>query len=170
MYNSLSTSRARFQILLHTSPPYPTPLPVRERQSCLWSIQHDSLVGSIRPTEQRLGLDRKDAWEIEAIDAQVMASSIVKILISRRNNFPPIARYLTDNSSTRFKVGDEVKVRRFVTVEDVNAFAQLTGDTNPIHLDEHFAKKTELGRLVVHGVILNGYRNLINLKFINLHY
>lgn len=84
----------------------------------------------------------------------------MKILISRRNNFPPIARYLTDNSSTRFKVGDEVKVRRFVTVEDVNAFAQLTGDTNPIHLDEHFAKKTELGRLVVHGVILNGYRNL----------
>ncbi|RMX48453.1 hypothetical protein pdam_00015209 [Pocillopora damicornis] len=80
-----------------------------------------------------------------------MASSIVKILISRRNNFPPIARYLTDNSSTRFKVGDEVKVRRFVTVEDVNAFAQLTGDTNPIHLDEHFAKKTELGQLVVHG-------------------
>ncbi|CAH3044607.1 unnamed protein product [Pocillopora meandrina] len=85
-----------------------------------------------------------------------MASSIVKILISRRNNFPPIARYLTDNSSTRFKVGDEVKVRRFVTVEDVNTFAQLTGDTNPIHLDEHFAKKTELGQLVVHGVILNG--------------
>lgn len=161
MYNSLFTSRARFQILLHTSPPYPTPLPARERQSCLWSI---------RPTEQRLGLDRKDAWEIEVVDAQVMASSIVKILISRRNNFPPIARYLTDNSSTRFKVGDEVKVRRFVTVEDVNAFAQLTGDTNPIHLDEHFAKKTELGQLVVHGVILNGYRNLINLKFINLHY
>ncbi|XP_022800455.1 hydroxyacyl-thioester dehydratase type 2, mitochondrial-like [Stylophora pistillata] len=85
-----------------------------------------------------------------------MARSLAKMLISRRNNFSTITRYFTDNSTTQFKVGDEVKVRRTVTVEDVTTFAQLTGDTNPIHLDEHFAKKTELGQLVVHGVILNG--------------
>lgn len=35
--------------------------------------------------------------------------------------------------------------------EDVLAFAALTGDNNPIHIDEEYAKKTEYGRNIVHG-------------------
>lgn len=122
----------------------------------------------IRPAETGTRLGERLADQVVDGDALVMARSLAKMLISRRSNFSTSTRYFTDNATTQFKVGDEVKVRRTVTVEDVTTFAQLTGDTNPIHLDEHFAKKTELGQLVVHGVILNGYRDLITIKFLIL--
>lgn len=66
-------------------------------------------------------------------------------------------RRFTDDSSGFYKIGDEAEIRRVISVEDIRAFAQFTGDTNPIHLDENFAKKTRFGRLVVHGMILNWY-------------
>lgn len=101
-----------------------------------------------------------------------MAACFETILVLRRTNFLPIARYFADSSSILFKVGDEVKLRRTVTEKDVETFAQLTGDTNPIHLDENFAKKTQLGQVVVHGVILNGYRDLFIFIYIyiNIYY
>jgi len=34
---------------------------------------------------------------------------------------------------------------------DVNTFAQITGDNNPIHWDADFAAKTVFGKPIVHG-------------------
>ena len=62
-----------------------------------------------------------------------------------------------DFTSRCYKIGDEAEIRRVISIEDVQAFAHFTGDTNPIHLDENFAKKTRFGAVIVHGVILNGY-------------
>jgi 3-hydroxybutyryl-CoA dehydratase len=36
--------------------------------------------------------------------------------------------------------------------EDVIGFATLTGDHNPIHLSEHYARKTRFGERIVHGL------------------
>lgn len=39
------------------------------------------------------------------------------------------------------------------TQEGVIAFAEITGDKNPIHLDPEFAAKTPFGRPIVHGFL-----------------
>lgn len=69
----------------------------------------------------------------------------------------PFLSSARDFTSRCYKIGDEAEIRRVISIEDVQGFAHFTGDTNPIHLDENFAKKTRFGAVIVHGVILNGY-------------
>lgn len=50
------------------------------------------------------------------------------------------------------KVGMRETIRKTVQNEDVIGFAELSGDHNPIHLSEHFARKTRFGGRIVHGL------------------
>ena len=52
-----------------------------------------------------------------------------------------------------FISGSEMATRRF-TLEDQFAFAALSGDSNPLHLDPVAARRTMIGAVVVHGVHL----------------
>src|SRR5687768_4477286 len=61
------------------------------------------------------------------------------------------ARPLADFDA--LKIGDRAVVRRVFTAELVQAFAQLTGDDNPLHVSEAFAKRTTFGRPVAHGML-----------------
>jgi 3-hydroxybutyryl-CoA dehydratase len=49
-------------------------------------------------------------------------------------------------------VGMRETIQKTVENEDVIGFAELSGDHNPIHLSEHFARKTRFGGRVVHGL------------------
>lgn len=51
------------------------------------------------------------------------------------------------------KVGDTRTLRRRITESDVSAFVELTGDTNPLHVDEGFAQQTTFQKRVVHGML-----------------
>ena len=53
----------------------------------------------------------------------------------------------------KFKVGDSAEITKRITEADVEAFAEVTGDHNPIHLDEGFAKTTRFGRRIAHGML-----------------
>lgn len=55
--------------------------------------------------------------------------------------------------STDWKVGDEVSVSVKVTDDMVRKFADLSGDYNPIHLDDEYAKTTRFKRRIAHGMI-----------------
>ncbi len=55
------------------------------------------------------------------------------------------------------KVGDSFSKSRLVTDELVRAFAEVSGDYNPIHLDEEFAKDTRFGRRIAHGMLSGAF-------------
>jgi 3-hydroxybutyryl-CoA dehydratase len=67
---------------------------------------------------------------------------------------------------SNFFVGQSASLVRTVSAEDVEAFAALTGDTNPIHLDEDVASKSRFGRRVAHGMLVASYvSTLLGTKF-----
>ncbi len=49
-------------------------------------------------------------------------------------------------------LGMRETIRKTVENEVVIGFAELSGDHNPIHLSEHFARKTRFGGRIVHGL------------------
>jgi 3-hydroxybutyryl-CoA dehydratase len=49
-------------------------------------------------------------------------------------------------------VGQRETLMKAVMDDDVIAFADLSGDRNPVHLSDHFARKTRFGERIVHGL------------------
>ena len=50
-------------------------------------------------------------------------------------------------------IGDKDEIVHTITAAEVDAFAQLSGDYNPLHINEEYAKKTFFGKRVVHGML-----------------
>jgi 3-hydroxybutyryl-CoA dehydratase len=53
----------------------------------------------------------------------------------------------------KFKQGDTASLSKTISDDDIRAFAEATGDRNPLHLDEEFAKETRFGRCIAHGML-----------------
>ena len=53
-------------------------------------------------------------------------------------------------------VGDYVTFTKPITDADVSAFAEASGDTNRLHLDDGFANETRFGDRIVHGTLVGG--------------
>jgi len=53
-------------------------------------------------------------------------------------------------------VGQKASRTMTVTPELVRAYAEITGDYNPLHFDEAFASRTKFGRLVAQGGLTTG--------------
>jgi 3-hydroxybutyryl-CoA dehydratase len=54
-------------------------------------------------------------------------------------------------------VGQSASLTRTVAEADIVAFAQVTGDTNPVHLDAAYAATTSFGQRIAHGMLSAGY-------------
>ncbi len=53
-------------------------------------------------------------------------------------------------------VGDTYSWSRTIDMDDVRGFADVTGDDNPIHIDEGAGRASRFGQPVVHGVYILG--------------
>jgi acyl dehydratase len=53
----------------------------------------------------------------------------------------------------KLNTGDTAEMTKTIEQADVDAFADLTGDHNPVHVDEEFAKTTRFGRRIAHGML-----------------
>lgn len=54
------------------------------------------------------------------------------------------------------KVGDVASLTKVISDRDILAFAEASGDRNPIHLDEAYAAGTQFGRRIAHGLLVAG--------------
>ena len=55
-----------------------------------------------------------------------------------------------------FNIGESSSLTKEIRSEDLEMFAKVSLDTNPIHLDEEYAKNTPFGRRIAHGMISAG--------------
>jgi 3-hydroxybutyryl-CoA dehydratase len=53
--------------------------------------------------------------------------------------------------------GDRASFSKTVTAKDVETFAEVTGDTNPLHLDDAYAAKTRFKGRIAHGMLSAGF-------------
>ena len=53
----------------------------------------------------------------------------------------------------KFKKGDTAFFSKKITDRDIQQFADVSGDHNPLHLDDEFAKQTRFGRRIAHGML-----------------
>ena len=53
----------------------------------------------------------------------------------------------------KFNIGDSAEITKTIEQTDIDAFAEITGDHNPVHVDEEFAKTSRFGRRIAHGML-----------------
>jgi len=66
--------------------------------------------------------------------------------------------YIMNNGKTveELKVGDKASFTKTITETDVYNYAGVTGDFNPAHINESFAKDTMFKGRIAHGMIAAG--------------
>lgn len=58
-------------------------------------------------------------------------------------------------------MGQQAEFSKTVAESDINKYADVSGDTNPVHLDEAFAKTTIFKTRIAHGMLSAGFISAI---------
>jgi 3-hydroxybutyryl-CoA dehydratase len=58
---------------------------------------------------------------------------------------------------THIEVGEQAEYTRTISEADILAFAEVSGDHAPIHVDEAYARSTAYGRRIAHGALMMGF-------------
>ena len=60
--------------------------------------------------------------------------------------------YIENRTFDEMKIGDSAGIKRVLTKEDIQLFAIMSGDVNPAHLDEEYAKSDLFHKIIAHGM------------------
>jgi 3-hydroxybutyryl-CoA dehydratase len=60
------------------------------------------------------------------------------------------------DNGREFTIGQSATTSRLITDADIRLMAELTGDTNPLHLDDEFARGTRFQGRIAHGMFCMG--------------
>ena len=63
------------------------------------------------------------------------------------------------------KIGDRESVTKQITDKVIRDFAEVSEDRNPLHLDEEFAKTTQFGQRIAHGMISAGLLSAVHTRY-----
>ena len=68
---------------------------------------------------------------------------------------------ITGKSIDRLRVGDVAEFAKTVTETDIYLYAGITGDFNPAHVNEAYAKNTFFKTRIAHGMLTAGFISAI---------
>jgi 3-hydroxybutyryl-CoA dehydratase len=61
--------------------------------------------------------------------------------------------HVAQKSYSEIHVGDKAQIMKEIRDEDILTFAKLTGDVNPVHIDDNFARNTMFKERIAHGML-----------------
>ncbi len=65
-----------------------------------------------------------------------------------------------------FQIGQYYEMEKIIDAEDIKKFAELSGDYNPLHMDNAYAKESIFGQRIAHGMLSASYiSTIIGTKF-----
>ncbi len=63
---------------------------------------------------------------------------------------------LVPRTRATLQINDQGHFTKTITEHDVFAFADASGDHNPLHIDEEYARRSRFGKRVAHGILMAG--------------
>ncbi len=67
-------------------------------------------------------------------------------------NLAATVDHIENRTFSELKVGDSASISRTLTLKDIELFAIMSGDVNPAHVDEEFAKSDMFHKIIAHGM------------------
>jgi acyl dehydratase len=61
-------------------------------------------------------------------------------------------QFIENRTFDEIAIGDEARLSRTLTWADIELFAAMSGDVNPAHVDQEFAKSDMFHRIIAHGM------------------
>jgi 3-hydroxybutyryl-CoA dehydratase len=89
----------------------------------------------------------------------VFGPSLRRLSTSSTNNRNGVAINIKMHGNLGVSTGQKLGIGEYAAIErqfserDVEIFAQVSGDYNPVHLNEEYAKTTRFGGRIVHGML-----------------
>ena len=111
-------------------------------------------VASIERPRQRAGLQFVTAsCALEAAPGAPSLTGKSTVMVAEAGN-PPSEREIRQRASEAAgSASDLPEVSRSITQDRLTAYAEASGDDNPLHLDREFAAGTRFGGIIAHGML-----------------